>query len=617
MLYEKTAYLDDFPINIRIVRVEEYPIHYHQDVEFVYVLKGEIKLRNGYCNYLLKEGDIFTNSGHEVHGLTATDKENIVAIIQVSNRFFTQYFPAMHKGCYFTYANRDLYLQLDALRKMLLQILLNYSQKSFHYKYQCTYMMIDVIKYLNENFNLFTFEDQVIVNFKSDNPVIIERISRIINYIYENHADKITLEKLSEIEHLSTDYISHLIKDYVGITFRELLSLARVELSEISLLETTKTISAIGRDAGFSTTYYYEKFFQKWFGHSPQVHRQDNLPLVLSELRPAKIQLLSDNDAVNITERCLSAVSGQENNASTVNHMQLNVQINPAGPSIMSIDHKLDVVITPEDFQFMGDMLSPILRELKPTKITLAVKDTDPSSKLCRQKSVLEKYCDTVDILVRNKLEFDSAYGYDSIAAYIHIFKKYFLSKEDFVQCKLRDQGDIETFLKGSPSCLTSGLIRKPSFYAYQQLSSVKGDLISWSKYHSAVKIARQEGSTYILTAFNYNDEMEYLCQRNATIHETNQIISAFVDELSLDFSLCLPPGKYAVIRFSLTNENSVFNYMAQLDFPEKSPLPDHWNQLLCTQPYTYTHMEQVETSLNLNFTLQGAGVQVAVVQPL
>lgn len=615
MLYEKTTYLDDFPINIRIVRVEEYPIHYHQDVEFVYVLKGEIWLRNGYCNYLLKEGDIFTNSGHEVHGLTASEKENIVAIIQVSNRFFTQYFPTMNKGCYFTYANRDLYLQLDALRKMLLQILLNYSQKSFNYKNQCTYMMIDVIKYLNENFNLFAFEDQVIVNFKSDNPVIIERISRIINYIYENHADKITLEKLSEVEHLSTDYISHLIKDYVGITFRELLSLARVELSEILLLETTKTISAIGRDAGFSTTHYYEKFFEKWFGHSPQVHRQDNLPLVLSEHRPAKIDLLSDNDAVSITKRCLSAINGQENNASTVNHMQLNVQIDANGSSIMSIDHKLDIVITREDFQLMGDMLFPMLRELAPAKISLAVKDTDPASEICRLKAILEKYCDTVDILVQNKLTFDSAFGYDSIAAYIHIFKKYFLSKEDYIQCKLRDQGDVKTLLKGSPSCLTSGLIRKPSFYAYQQLSSVKGDLISWSKYHSAVKITRQEGNTYVLTAFNYNDEMENLCQRNATIHETNEIISAFVDELSLEFSLCLPPGKYTVIRFSLTNENSVFNYMAQLGFPEKSPLPDQWNQLLCTQPYTYTHIEQVETSLNLNFTLQGAGVQIAVIQ--
>ncbi len=29
-----------FPINIRIVKVTEYPVHYHQDVEIIYVLKG-------------------------------------------------------------------------------------------------------------------------------------------------------------------------------------------------------------------------------------------------------------------------------------------------------------------------------------------------------------------------------------------------------------------------------------------------------------------------------------------------------------------------------------------------------------------------------------------------
>ena len=95
MLYEKTTYLDDFPINIRIARVEEYPIHYHKDIEFVYVLEGEILLKNGSHDYLLHAGEIFTNSGHEVHGLRATDKENAVAIIQVSNSFFTQYFPCL------------------------------------------------------------------------------------------------------------------------------------------------------------------------------------------------------------------------------------------------------------------------------------------------------------------------------------------------------------------------------------------------------------------------------------------------------------------------------------------------------------------------------------------
>ena len=99
MLFEKTTYTDNFPLNIMIAHIEEYPFHYHHDIEFVYILKGEIWLKNVGQHYLLKEGDLFTNSGHEVHSLTATDKDNIVAIIQVSNRFFTQYFPALLRAC--------------------------------------------------------------------------------------------------------------------------------------------------------------------------------------------------------------------------------------------------------------------------------------------------------------------------------------------------------------------------------------------------------------------------------------------------------------------------------------------------------------------------------------
>ena len=137
MLFEKTTYLDDFPINIRIAKVTEYPFHYHQDVEFVYVLKGEIRAKDVCSNYLLKEGDIFTNNGHEVHGLTATDKENVVAIIQVSNRFFTQYFPTLNKACFMTYVNNDKHPKLDTLRKMLLHILLDYSRRNFNYKRTC------------------------------------------------------------------------------------------------------------------------------------------------------------------------------------------------------------------------------------------------------------------------------------------------------------------------------------------------------------------------------------------------------------------------------------------------------------------------------------------------
>ena len=144
---------------------------------------------------------------------------------------------------------------------MLLHILLDYTRRNFNYKSTCIYQMIDVIKYLNQYFNLFAFEDRVVVNFKDDNPVIVERISHIINYVYENYANRITLEDLAEKEHLSTYYLSHLIHEYMGISFQKFLCFARSEMSEIPLLETNQKISAVSRAVGFSTTAYYEKIF--------------------------------------------------------------------------------------------------------------------------------------------------------------------------------------------------------------------------------------------------------------------------------------------------------------------------------------------------------------------
>ena len=137
MLFEKIPYKDDFPINITIASIDDYPIHYHQDIEFVFILKGEIKLKNGYCNYVLHKGDIFTNSGHEVHSLTSTGQENVVALIQISTHYFSQYFPSLSKACYRTYTNKTKTKKHDTLQEKLLNILLQYSIKSSKYMVLC------------------------------------------------------------------------------------------------------------------------------------------------------------------------------------------------------------------------------------------------------------------------------------------------------------------------------------------------------------------------------------------------------------------------------------------------------------------------------------------------
>lgn len=614
MLFEKTTYEDEFPIHIRIAHITDYPFHYHQDHELVYVLQGEIYLKNGSGNYLLKEGDVFTNSGREVHGLHASDRNNVAAIIQIDNHFFSQYFPALNKACFRTYVNNDKYRQLDTLRKMLLNILMNYTKRSFNYKSTCTEQMIDVIKYLYLYFNLFAFEDQIVVNFKNDNPVIIERISSIINYIYKNHSDKLTLETLAEREHLSTFYLSHLIRDHMGISFQELLCFARAEMSEIPLLETDHKISSIARDVGFSTTSYYNKYFVKWFGHTPQEHRKMHACRILGPDVPAHFRLLPENDAVILLRARLSSLKEQEGIDTEVHQIMYRVKLSADAVPIRKNHPAPEILITHEDYLLLGERLFSLLYGLNASKIALAVSadDSETTTTLILNRLRFSGY--EVSVIYENSLKAASSYGYDSIAYAVSILRSCCLTDQDKFYCRLRDQGSGSVVLKGLPSCITSGLIPKPAFYAYRLLKILCGDLLFWDQHCYIIKSDTQP-ETWILILINYNQDILNLCSRNAGIHETKDVISAFRDELQVDFRLALPPGKYTVIQTAFSNANSIFSHMAQLGFPDHFPLSNLLSQYFSTEPQTQMRTEDVSGTMDISSSISGVGVHVTIIQ--
>ena len=70
MLKERITFKSELPVNVLVADIEEYPIHFHDELEMVFVLKGHIKLRNGYYNYDLKQGDIFTLNDREIHSFS-------------------------------------------------------------------------------------------------------------------------------------------------------------------------------------------------------------------------------------------------------------------------------------------------------------------------------------------------------------------------------------------------------------------------------------------------------------------------------------------------------------------------------------------------------------------
>ena len=617
MLLEKTSYSNDFPLQIRVMQVKDYPLHYHQDIELVYVMEGEIDLRSGYCTYHLHEGDLFCNNGHEVHSISSTDENNVVCSIKISNSFFTQYFPKLSHSSYRTYSKVPHDEKLDTLKRYYLTILHDYLKKNFDYKKQCIYQTNEMIKYLNKYFNLFSMSDKVVVGFESTNQITIDRISRIIDYVYANYSEKITLEHLSEAEHLSPFYLSHLIHEYTGMSFRDFLCFARAERSEIMLLETDKKISAIAKESGFSTTAYYKKYFEQWFGHSPEEHRVLCRSEILSPDRPGNMTDVPLSKAIALAQEKLSLITSQDVSSSRISRSKLDLDISGQGETATSLRPVFTVSLTDEDYDVLGDSIAPLLSEMFcDAEVKVSVPDGTENDQSGLVGLLREKGFSIVPSRTASSQRKQIPhYGNDTCMAPIQAMKNYLFGTTDEIRVQLRDQGIPYVIFKGQPGCMTSGGARKTLFYGYQLMAFMQGDLLSLGPNHAVMRLAGNS-PTYMALVMNYDDKSERLMETSSTVFQAYDAISGCIDELEANLNFPVVPGTYYSVRYLINDTSSAFGLMGKLGFPEATN--DVWTSfqhLLSGGHKSETGIFTFSDTANLSFNLRGVGLEVVVMK--
>lgn len=609
MLPEKISYEHDFPLRISFLEVTEYPLHYHHDIEIILVLQGKIKLKNGSCLYTLPEGSIFANNGREVHGIYSAGSENTIAILHIDNAYFSQHFPYLSKSSYRTFTNKEKDERFDRLREIVLGIFSLYLRKSIDYKQQCIDECISLIDFLNKNFNLFSFDDGLVVSPTYDNLLLIERMSRIIPYIYEHHAEKITLEDLARIEHLSTYYISHMIKTCTGLSFREFLAFARVEFSEMLLLQTDKKINVIAKSVGFSTTSYYEKFFKRWFGISAEEHREKYTKMVKSPFRPEKVLTVRASAALSMVQQKLSELLDKSYNTS-VRHFNLYVRINANERPLTFLNRDLKIYIYPDDYDKLGSSMFSVLKKLRCNKV--CIYEDIPAE--------LEKGFAKNNISISKKKQPDivnplHVFGIDSIAGLVYTFQKYLISSGT-VETKLMDGGDSSVLLKGDSGLLTSSGIFKPAYYAHLLLSRFKGDLISHDKYYAAVRTHTDDPS-FIIAVMNFDENTNRICSGITTLRDAQQAVENHKDELDINVTLYNISGKYTIKKYAFDNTDTLFDFMSKLGFPKNYHSNMDFDLNYYTVPKTDTFTDNINNSIHLNFKLKGTGLHLAVIEPV
>ncbi|MBE6610856.1 MAG: helix-turn-helix domain-containing protein [Ruminococcaceae bacterium] len=105
-----------------------------------------------------------------------------------------------------------------------------------------------------------------------------DTLHKIIHYIKENYANKITLDDIAEQVFISKYHISRIFNEKMGMSVSAFINKVRVERSRQLLRETDLPIVTIAGMTGFEDQSYFTKQFKLLYGVSPGKFREAQNP---------------------------------------------------------------------------------------------------------------------------------------------------------------------------------------------------------------------------------------------------------------------------------------------------------------------------------------------------
>jgi len=277
------------PISIEVMTVERVGCHWHEALEVVWVLSGEIALKESNMPYNLKPGDVYVVNYNETHKISAVDGSATVAFLHFDFHYFAKYIPNLPEISYEHYCfsnnldvNESLAKCHEFIKKLYPLLLRNKPEKQLIEKieplaHSFIQHLVDTFQYTYYKKSGDTYRAAIdkTANLSQDQ---LRRLHQLTHYIYMNSSNKLTLDDVADTVFYSKFYVSHFIKKAYGLSFQETLCLSRVTISERLLIGTDFTMDNIAAMIGFSTRNQYCQQFKKWHGITPSQFRKENSP---------------------------------------------------------------------------------------------------------------------------------------------------------------------------------------------------------------------------------------------------------------------------------------------------------------------------------------------------
>ncbi|MCR4901428.1 MAG: AraC family transcriptional regulator [Butyrivibrio sp.] len=239
-----------------------YPKHLHKHLEFAYVNEGEMPTLVGSQEKKMRKGDCALAFPNQMHSYSSTKDVDLMLIIvdmDYIGEFHDELSNYILENPFFTKSELSEYGQsaLDLLYK---------SSHTKDHPYELEKGMLMVL--LSDIFSNLSM-------IKRDGKTELNTIEKILLYINENLSNHINATSISKELGLSTSYISHLFAKELNMTLPTYLTRQRLSHACDMLKTTTKSVTDIAYETGFSSLRTFLRSFQTYYNMTPTAFRTE------------------------------------------------------------------------------------------------------------------------------------------------------------------------------------------------------------------------------------------------------------------------------------------------------------------------------------------------------
>lgn len=236
--------------------------HWHQRVEFVYVLDGVCEIKVGNTKNVCTAGDLIVIHCGEIHSIAdvkdstlyvCTFDPEMIQYIHKDMRFIRSYIPAeMLKEA--GIADAVLQNLEDSYRENTMELVCN---------------DVMVLSSIIRIYALLVRHFEITNDEKPQNPAKLRQFQEALLYIEENYSENITLSDVAKVINYNTSYVSSLFVAYTGLNFKTYLDSFRINKAVKLIKRTECTISDISSQCGFNNIRTFNNVFRKITGMTP------------------------------------------------------------------------------------------------------------------------------------------------------------------------------------------------------------------------------------------------------------------------------------------------------------------------------------------------------------